>query len=103
MIRRGCAHGFEEGASLFQCADEGFIIYNIDIADFTEFIDVRFPIGRVEINDTIGTEGWEDASVPATLTNSLVMFECIRRCIGGAQDFDIEALEELARRKFRGG
>ena len=37
------------------------------------------------------------------LTNGLMMFERVGGRVGGAEDFDVEALEEFARRKFGGG
>ena len=54
VIGGGRAHGFEEGASLFQGLDEGFVIDNVNAADFAEFVDVRFPIRRIEIDHAIG-------------------------------------------------
>ena len=50
----------------------------------------------IQIDDAIGAEGGEDASVPARGANGLMMLERIRCRIGSAKDFDVESGEEPA-------
>ena len=67
--------------------------------NFAEQIDILTPIGLIDIDHGIGTEGRYDASVPIGIANGAMMQQRIGGGIGGCQRFDIEAIEQCPRTK----
>ena len=51
----------------------------------------------IQVYNAIRTECGQDAFTPATLANGFMVLERVGRPVCGAEDLDLEALEEPAR------
>ena len=67
---------------------------------FSESGDVFAETGEFGIDDGIGSEGGDDARVPARIADGLVIAQRIERRIGGGEHFKSETLVECARQEL---
>ena len=64
--------------------------------DLAELLDVVEEAGVLGVDDGVGTEGGDDAALPAGVADGLVVFEGVERGVGGGEDLDVEGFEEGA-------
>src|SRR5690349_14956233 len=102
VIGGGRAQLLEGGPARLQRLDERRVAADLTARYLAELVDVGAPVGGVEIHHCIWAEGWPDQ--PNTLVvQPPVLVKLIRGRVGGAQDLDIELLEQRARRKLGPG
>src|SRR5580698_6422517 len=101
MVRRRRTVLLEERPTLSQCIQVALPGRDVLVRRLGKLLQIVLKADVLGIDDSIRTEGRYHSPLPSALPNLLVLQERIKRCVGGSEHLDVEALKESARTELR--
>ena len=96
MIGCRCTQRAEIRPPIFERVDERPVVSYFGSSGFCECRDLRRPFRRGNSKHRIRPERGNDAPAPSRSSNSEMVAQCVRCCVGCCKQLDVETLEETS-------